>query len=288
MKVAFLGMGIMGAPMAANLARAGHDVTTWNRSPGKGVLGAIAAESAADAVREAEVVWICVSDTKAVEEVLFGGRGVSEAVQPGAIIADSSTISPFASARFSAKLRQRNVEYVDVPVTGSKSGAQNGQLIFIAGGDEATLARLEPLFSAMGKQVIRVGAQSMGLAAKLAMNLQIGMIYEGLAEGMVLARKLGVDPQVLSSLIMASMLKSGVAEYKLPAILARDFSPNFPLRLMHKDIHLMLDAARDAGVELPGTEAVERIYAECAQAGHANDDYAATLTVLEKRAGIKS
>ncbi len=288
MRIAFLGLGIMGAPMAANLVKAGHEVTTWNRSAGKTVTGARSAAKAADAVHDAEVVWICISDTKAVEDVLFGSGSVANAVKPGAIIADSSTISPFASQRFAQQMKAKNVEFVDVPVTGSKTGAEAGQLIFIAGGDEAALAKLQPLFDAMGKTMIRAGDQGKGLAAKLAMNLNIGLIYEGLAEGMVLARKLGVEPQKLGELIMASMLRSGVAEYKLPAIYSHDFKANFPLRLMHKDIHLMLDAAKESGVRLPGTETIAKIYEECANSGHADDDYSATITVLEKMAGLSS
>jgi 3-hydroxyisobutyrate dehydrogenase-like beta-hydroxyacid dehydrogenase len=286
MRIAFLGLGIMGAPMAANLAKAGHDVTTWNRSAGKSVSGTKPARTASEAVLNAEVVWICVADTKAVEDVLFGSGKVAESVEPGTIIADSSTILPSASQRFGRQLKAKGVEFVDVPVTGSKLGAESGQLIFIAGGDEAVLAKLKPLFDVMGKQMVHVGDQGKGLAAKIAMNLNIGLIYEGLAEGMVLARKLGVEPEKLRELIMASMLRSGVAEYKLPAMIAHDFRPNFPLRLMHKDMHLMLEAAKEAGVKLPGTETIEKIYAECAQNGHGDDDYAATLTVLEKMAGL--
>ena len=285
MKVAFLGLGIMGSGMAANLVKAGHEVTTWARS-GKSIAGAEARRTPADAVRDAEVVWICVSDTSAVEEVLFGNNGVGDGIQANAIVADSSTISPFKSKEFAERLRARGVRFVDVPVTGSKIGAESGQLIFIAGGPADTLGRLQPLFDVMGKKVVHVGEQGQGLAAKLAMNLNIGLIYEGLAEGMVLARKLGVDPEKLQELIMASMLRSGVAEYKIPAMLSRDFSPNFPLRLMLKDIKLMLEAAEQARVDLPGTKTVAKIYEECANSGHADDDYAATVTVLEKRAGL--
>lgn len=285
MKVAFLGLGIMGSGMAANLVKAGHEVTTWTRS-GKSVQGASSAPTPAAASQDAEVIWICVSDTAAVEQVLFGEQGVSGSAKRGTIVADSSTISPFRSKEFASRLAQKGIEFVDVPVTGSKVGAESGQLIFIAGGEEQTLAKLQPLFEAMGKKLVRVGEQGQGLAAKLAMNLNIGLIYEGLAEGMVLARKLGVHPEKLQELIMASMLRSGVAEYKLPTMLEGDYSPNFPLRLMLKDIRLMLEAAEQAEVDLPGTKTIASIYEECAKAGHADDDYAATVTVLEKRAGL--
>src|ERR1700746_2563839 len=146
MRVAFLGLGIMGHGMAANLVKAGHEVTTWNRTPGKTVEGARSADSPADAARDAEVVWICVSDTKAVESVLFGPQGVEASAMQGMTVVDSSTISPSAERNFAERLAAKGVTYVDAPVTGSKIAAEAGSLIFMAGGDEAVLARLDPLF----------------------------------------------------------------------------------------------------------------------------------------------
>ncbi len=287
MRVAFLGMGIMGRPMAANLVKAGHEVTTWNRTPGKEVEGARSASSPADAARGAEVVWMCVSDTKAVEGLLFGPGGVEEAIAEGMVVVDSSTISPSATRRFADRLKTRGADYVDAPMTGSKIAAENGSLIFMAGGDEAVLARLQPFFQAMGKQVFHMGETSKGQATKLIMNLQIALIYEGFAEALTLGAKLGVDISRLLPLVQASMVRSGVVDYKAPFVLKRDFSPNFPLHLMLKDIHLALDAARESRVRLPGLEAVEEVYDLAAEEGQKNLDYAATLTLLEKWAGVE-
>jgi 3-hydroxyisobutyrate dehydrogenase-like beta-hydroxyacid dehydrogenase len=287
MRVAFLGLGIMGRPMAANLVKAGNEVAVWNRTSGKTVEGARTAESPADAANGAEVVWMCVSDTSAVEAVLFGTHGVEESIPSGAIVVDSSTISPSAEYQFAQRLKAKGVDYVDAPVTGSKVAAEAGSLIFMAGGDEAVLAKLEPLFSAMGKQVFRMGETSKGQAAKLVMNLQIALIYEGFAEALTLATKLGVNVDKLLPLIQASMVKSGVVEYKAPFILKRDFTPNFPLRLMLKDIHLALAAAKESRVKLPALETVEEIYEMAAEEGHEDLDYAATLTLLEKWAGVE-
>jgi 3-hydroxyisobutyrate dehydrogenase-like beta-hydroxyacid dehydrogenase len=289
MRVAFLGMGIMGRPMAANLVKAGHEVSIWNRTPGtdKDVEGARWASTPADAARGVEVVWMCVSDTKAVETVLFGPSGVEEALAEGMIIADSSTISPSATLRFADRVKARGVQYVDAPVTGSKIAAESGQLIFMAGGEESALAALAPLFQAMGKQVFPMGESGKGQATKLAMNLQIALIFEGFAEAITLATKLGVDIGRLLPLVQASMVRSGVVDYKAPFIMKRDFSPNFPLRLMLKDIHLTLDAAKEARVRLPGLEAVEEVYDLAAEEGHQDLDYAATLTLLEKWAGVE-
>jgi 3-hydroxyisobutyrate dehydrogenase-like beta-hydroxyacid dehydrogenase len=287
MQIAFLGLGIMGRPMATNLAKAGHQVTVWTRSADKNVEGAQQANSPAAAAAGAEVIWTCVSDTKAVESILFGPQGVNEVLTAGQIFVDSSTISPSATKQFAARVRAKGAQYVDAPVTGSKVGAENGTLIFIVGGEESAIEKLKPLFAAMGKKFCRMGETSKGQVAKLAMNLQIALIYEGFAEGLTLAAKLGVDAQTLIPLIEASMIRSGVTDYKAPFVLNRDFSPNFPLRLMRKDIRLALESAKEARVKLPGLETVEEVYDLATEEGHENDDYAATLMLLEKWAGIE-
>jgi 3-hydroxyisobutyrate dehydrogenase-like beta-hydroxyacid dehydrogenase len=287
MRVAFLGLGIMGHAMATNLVKAGHEVTVWNRTPGKLVEGAGMAPTPAAAAQGAEVIWLCVSDTAAVEKILFGPDGVEQSLADGTIIADSSTISPSATLKFAERVRVKGTAYVDAPMTGSKIGAANGTLIFMVGGDEATIERLNPLFAAMGKKIFRMGETGKGQATKLAMNLQIALIFEGFAEALTLATKLGVDPKQLVSLIEATMVRSGVVEYKAPFVLQRDFTPNFPLRLMHKDIRLTLEAAKEARVKLPALETVEEIYALATEEGHQDLDYAATLTLLEKWAGVQ-
>jgi 3-hydroxyisobutyrate dehydrogenase-like beta-hydroxyacid dehydrogenase len=288
MRVAFLGLGIMGRPMAANLVKAGHEVSVWNRSAGKQVDGARVAVSPAEAARGAEVVWMCVSDTAAVERILFSADGVESVLAPGMIIADSSTIAPSATRKFAERVRARGADYVDAPMTGSKVAAESGQLIFITGGEEATLARLEPLFNAMGKKVLHMGPTGHGQSAKLGGNLMIALMFEGFAEALTLTSKLGVPRERFLELVNASMIRSGVSDYKAPFVLRHDFSPNFPLRLMHKDIHLALDAAREARVKLPGLETVEEIYEVATEEGSADLDYAATIALLEKWAGIES
>ncbi len=284
MRVAFLGLGIMGHAMATNLVKAGHEVTVWNRSKGKDVAEATSAPTPREAARNAEVVWMCVSDTAAAESVLLGKDGVIARVSSGATVVDSSTIAPSATVRFAAEFQKKGVEFIDAPVTGSKIGAREGTLIFMVGGRQETIDRLQPLFMAMGKNVVRMGDVGKGEAAKLAMNLQIAMIYEGFAEALTLATRLGVDQQALFALIQASMVRSGVVDYKLPFVQKRDFSPNFPLYLMHKDIRLALEAARESGVQLPGLESVARIYDRAQDAGRDRLDYASTLIDVEELA----
>jgi len=287
MHVAFLGLGIMGRPMATNLVKAGHEVTVWNRTPGRDVDGAARASTPAEAVKDKEAVWVCVSDTMAVQQVLFGTQGAAEGLSSGTIVVDSSTIAPSASLGIMEGLQERGCEFLDAPMTGSKVAAESGQLIFMVGGNPANIERTEPLFRAMGKQVIHMGDNGKGLVAKLAQNMNIVFIYEGLCESLTLAKKLGVPPEKMFELIQASMIRSGVAEYKQPFILNQDFSPNFPLRLMHKDIHLMLDTGKDSGVDLPGLKKIDEIYEEAKAAGLDEMDYAATITLLEERAGLR-
>jgi 3-hydroxyisobutyrate dehydrogenase-like beta-hydroxyacid dehydrogenase len=280
MKVAFLGLGIMGNAMAHNLVKAANTVAVWNRTP-KNIDGARTSSSPADAAGDAEVVWMCVSDTAAVERLLFAADGVASAIKPGSIVVDSSTISPAATRDFAAKLRAQGADYVDAPVTGSKIGAESAQLIFIAGGKPETLAKLQPLFSAMGKKVVHMGETGLGQSAKLAMNLQIAMIYEGFAEALTLAKCLGVQPEKLIELIQASMVRSGVIDYKAPFVLQRDWTPNFPMRLMEKDLKLVKEAAAQQKLTLPGLESVRSVYEKARAAGKSDLDYAATLDVIE-------
>jgi len=287
MRVAFLGLGIMGQSMATNLVKAGHEVTAWNRTPGKQVEGARVASSPAEAAQGVEGVWMAVSDTAAVESVLFGSDGVESSLTEGMIVVDSSTISPSATRKFAERIAKKGAQYVDSPMTGSKAGAESGTLLFIVGGEEQAIERLKPLYAAMGKKIFRMGEVGKGQSAKLVMNLQIALIYEGFAEALTLAAKLGVDAEKLIPLVNASMVKSGVVEYKAPFVLGRDFSANFPLRLMRKDIRLALDAAKEVRVKLPGLETVEEIYEMAIEDGHADLDYAATLLLLEKWAGVE-
>jgi 3-hydroxyisobutyrate dehydrogenase-like beta-hydroxyacid dehydrogenase len=270
----------MGRPMAANLVKAGHEVTVWNRTP-KQVEGARTAATPAEAAKGADVVWMCVADTKAVETVLFGANGVESVLRPGIIVVDSSTIAPRSTREFAARVRGKGAEFVDAPVTGSKIGAENAQLLFIVGGPEKTVAALNPLFSVLGKKVIRVGETGAGESAKIGMNLMIASIFEGFAEALALTGKLGVPPEILVELIQNSMIRSGVSDYKASFVLKNDWSPNFPLRLMLKDLRLMLDAAKQEGIELPATREIEKVYEKAVAAGHADDDYAATVETVK-------
>jgi 3-hydroxyisobutyrate dehydrogenase-like beta-hydroxyacid dehydrogenase len=279
-KIAYLGLGIMGRPMATNLVKAGHELTVWNRTP-KSMEGARTAATPAEAAKDAEVVWMCVADTKAVERVLFGADGVEAVLRPGMTVVDSSTIAPRASRQFAERVRAKGADFVDAPVTGSKLGAESGQLLFIVGGPEKTVAALQPLFMAMGKKMIRVGENGAGESAKIGMNLMAAAIFEGFAEALALTGKLGVPAEKMVELIESAMIRSGVTDYKAKFVLEQDWSPNFPLRLMLKDIHLMLEAAAQEKVQLPALKEIEKVYQKAVESGHADDDYAVTVETVK-------
>ena len=201
MKIAYLGLGIMGRPMASNLIKAGHEVTVWNRTP-KNLDGARTAATAAEAARDAEVVWMCVADTKAVESVLFGPEGVEASLRPGLTVVDSSTISPKATREFAARVRAKGAEFVDAPVTGFKNWRRERRNWCSSwAGRRRRCTSLEPLFMAMGKKVIHVGETGAGESAKIGMNLMIASIFEGFAEALALTGKLGVPAEKLVELI---------------------------------------------------------------------------------------
>lgn len=282
MKIAFLGLGIMGRPMAANLAKAGNEVTVWNRTP-KDLPGVRVAKTPAEAAEGADVVWMCVADTAAVERVLFAPDGVEGKLRPGMIVVDSSTISPVETLKFAERVRAKGGDYVDAPITGSKIGAESAQLIFMVGAADATLERLQPLFRQMGKNVVHMGEVGKGQAAKIALNLQIAMIFEGFAEGFALATRLGVNPEKFVHLVSNTMVRSGVVDYKAPFVLKRDYSANFPLRLMRKDLRLVQDAAGSMGLQLPGLRSVLEVYEKADKAGYADLDYAATIALLDSK-----
>jgi 3-hydroxyisobutyrate dehydrogenase-like beta-hydroxyacid dehydrogenase len=282
MKIAFLGLGIMGKPMAANLAKAGNEVTVWNRTP-KSVEGAKTASTPAEAAEGANVVWMCVADTAAVDRLLFGTNGVEGKLSKGMIVVDSSTISPVETLKFAERVRAKGADYVDAPITGSKVGAESAQLIFMVGASDETLKRLEPLFKVMGKKVVHMGDVGKGQASKISLNLQIAMIFQGFIEGFELASRLGVNPEKFVDLVQSTMVRSGVVDYKAPFVLRRDYSPNFPLRLMRKDLHLVNDASKAIDLHLPGLESVLAVYEEAQKAGYGDQDYAATLALLEKK-----
>jgi 3-hydroxyisobutyrate dehydrogenase-like beta-hydroxyacid dehydrogenase len=289
--IGFIGLGIMGQPMALNLVRAGFPATVFNRTRSKAEplerAGAQVASTPAEAARDAEVIVTIVSDTAAVEEVICGKSGVLETIRPGAVLIDSSTISPTVSRKLANQLAGKGASMLDAPVTGSKHGAEKGELTFMIGGERQVLERVMPVLRVLGKRHVYCGQQGLGLAAKLAMNCILATTLEIFAEGFVMATKAGVRPETLLEIMQSSLARSAIADFKAPFVLRGDFTPYFPLKLMHKDLELAMEAAYAQNVPMPAAAAVKEVYGGAKALGKGDLDYVAVITFLEELAGVQ-
>jgi len=288
--IGFIGLGIMGHPMALNLVKAGYKVTVFNRTRSKAEplekSGALVAATPAEAARLADVVMIIVSDTAAVEEVVLGKGGILETLRSGAIVIDSSTVSPALSRKLACHAAGKGASWLDAPVTGSKHGAERGELTFMIGGDRETLDRALPVLQVLGKKHIYCGAHGSGLSAKLAQNAIQATMVEVFCEGFVLATKAGVHPQTMFEIIQSSMARAALTDFKAPFIFKGDFTPYFPLKLMHKDLELAMETAYAQNVPMPAAAAVKEDYGTAKAEGKGDLDYAAVISFLEDVAGV--
>jgi 3-hydroxyisobutyrate dehydrogenase-like beta-hydroxyacid dehydrogenase len=289
--IGFIGLGIMGQPMAVNLLKAGYKLAAFNRTRSKAEslekAGAVIAATPAEAARNADVVMSIVSDNAAVEEVILGKGGALETVRPGAVLIDSSTISPAVSRKLACHAAGKGAQMLDAPVTGSKHGAEKGELTFMIGGDRATMDQVMPVLKVVGKKHIYCGSHGSGLAAKLAQNAIQATMVEVFCEGFVLAAKAGVPPRTMLEIIQSSMARATLTDFKAPFIFKGDFTPYFPLKLMHKDLELAMEAAYAQGVPMPTAAAVKEVYGAAKATGKGDQDYAAVITFLEEIAGVQ-
>jgi len=289
--IGFIGLGIMGQPMALNLVKAGYKVTAYNRTTTKTVplerAGADVASTPAEAAKDADVVILIVSDTAAVEEVVAGKEGVFETLRAGAVVIDSSTISPTVSRKLACMAAGKGAGWLDAPVTGSKHGAEKGELTFMIGGDREALERVMPVLKVLGKKHIYCGQHGLGLAAKLAMNSILATTIAVFAEGFLMGTKAGVSPQTLLEIMQWSLARAAIVDFKAPFIFKGDFTPYFPLKLMHKDLELAMETAYAQNVPMPTTAAVKEVYGSAKAQGKGDLDYAAVVTFLEEVAGVK-
>ena len=282
----------MGYPMARNLLRAGHEVALWSHtsSKAKELAGAEKGEFAAtpkEAAHHAECIFLCVGTTAMARQVILGEDGVIAGAKAGTIVADASTISPSGSRQIGAELAKRGVHYLDIPCTGSTPGANAGTLTFMAGGDQALLDKIRPWMEPMGKRIYYCGGAGMGLQAKLSQNLILSNILQAFNEGMILATKAGVDPKLMLEILSNSAAKSGLIEFKAPYVFNRDFSPQFSVKWMDKDIGLMLESGQELNVPLPLTGLTRQIFQAAIAQGHADEDICSTIKVLESIVGIE-
>lgn len=290
MKIGFIGTGLMGSGMARSLIRKGHQVRIYNRTRAKAEevakVGGEVAATPAEAARDAEVVVTMLADPAALLGVMEGPDGVLATIKPGAVLIDSSTVSPPTTRKVLALLKAKGADMLDAPVFGSKNEAEKGELGFIVGGKPEVLARVQDVLDCMGR-TNHVGDNGLGAHAKLVVNLVIAGTLQAFNESMVLAAKAGLDPDAMLKIILSSRARSGIIEMKAPQILKRDFSPFFPLQLMAKDMRLVLESATSLGVKLPFATSLSGIYENCLSAGLAGEDFAATIKPLEKQAALE-
>jgi 3-hydroxyisobutyrate dehydrogenase-like beta-hydroxyacid dehydrogenase len=287
--VGLIGLGLMGKPMGRNLLKAGFPLVVWNRTAARAEElvseGAKLAPNPRDTAVAADVLISIVSDPPALEEVLWGTHGAMEGLRRGSIYMYSSTISPELARRVAAACGERGVDFLDAPVTGGDWGAKKGELVFMIGGKAEVLERVKPVLEVLGKKFFLLGPNGAGQTVKLAMNLILALEVEALAEALALATSGGVAGEKLVEVMQSSMARAGVLDVKAPLMLKHEFAASFPLRLMHKDMRLALELARQQGVNLPAAAAAYATYSAVKDASKDDPDYSAVARFWSKAAG---
>jgi 3-hydroxyisobutyrate dehydrogenase-like beta-hydroxyacid dehydrogenase len=291
-KLGFLGLGIMGYPMARHLLHAGHEVALWSNTSakarelakeGKGT----ACASPKEAAERSDFVFYCVGDSAMSRSVALGNDGLIEGARKGTIVADCSTISPTVSRELHAGFSARGVDFLDAPCTGSKPGAEKATLTFMVGGDKSVFERAKPYFEIMGKLFYFCGGPGAGLQAKLTQNLILANLFQGFAEGMVLAVKGGIAPDLMLEILDNSAAKSGLISFKAPYVLAGDFQTMFSTKWLHKDVGMALESAKSLDVPMPATALTEQMLRAAIAKGWGEDDFCSAIRVLEEWASVE-
>ncbi len=289
-RVAFLGLGTMGSAMAANLARAGFPLIVWNRTPGReAALAELDVETAdhpADAAGRADVIVLCVSDTPDVEGVLFGPDGVIHGARAGSLVIDCSTIAPSGSWDFAARLRERGVAMVDAPVSGGSEGARDATLTIFVGGAEDDVARARPILGALGRTITHVGPIGAGQAVKAVNQVILAGTYLGVAEGIVLAIKAGLDVEQVVGALGGGAAQSWVLANRSGRMLDNDYPLGFKVALHRKDLTIALQLADQLGASLPITALAAALESGLVARGHGDDDVSALARAIRGLSGL--
>ena len=292
MRVGFVGLGTMGGAMAANAARAGFEVTAWNRTPGRAAeladLGVSMAERPSAVAAASEIVITIVSDTPDVEAVLFGPDGVADGAAAGSLVVDMSTISPSATRGFSQRLAQTDVAMLDAPVSGGSEGAKKGTLSIFVGGEAADLERARPVLESLGTTITHVGPIGAGQAVKAVNQVILAGTYLGVAEGVVLALKSGLDVEQVVAALSGGAAQSWVLTNRSGRMLENDYPLGFKVALHRKDLGIALSMARELGASLPVSALCEAIEAGLIGQGHADDDMSAVARSIRGLSGLES
>jgi 2-hydroxy-3-oxopropionate reductase len=290
LKLGFIGLGTMGAPMAGHLIKAGHElfVHTIGKLPAN-IAGSSAAVSASarDVAERAEIVFIMVPDTPDVEKVLFAENGLAAGLSKGKIVVDMSSISPIATRDFARKINEAGCEYLDAPVSGGEVGAQNATLSIMVGGPQATFDRIRPLFELLGKNITRVGGNGDGQTAKVANQIIVALTIEAVGEALLLAARAGADPARVREALMGGFASSKILEVHGVRMIKRTFEPGFRIELHQKDLGLALGTARALGVSLPNTATAQELFNSCVAHGGKAWDHSAMVRALETLANFE-
>jgi 2-hydroxy-3-oxopropionate reductase len=284
MDIGFIGLGIMGAPMAGHLLAAGHRLHAHSRSGVPAALLGAAAKPCAHATevaRASDIVFLMLPDTPDVERVLFGADGVAAGLKPGATVVDMSSISPLATRGFAERITALGGDYVDAPVSGGEVGAKAASLTIMVGASEAGFARVQPLLALMGKNITHVGGHGAGQTTKVANQIIVALNIAAVAEALVFAAKAGADPAKVRQALMGGFAASRILEVHGERMLKRTFNPGFRIRLHQKDLALALQGARELGVALPGIAGVAQLMQSCSALGLAEQDHSALVQALE-------
>jgi 2-hydroxy-3-oxopropionate reductase len=289
-KVGFVGLGIMGRPMAAHLQAAGH--TLFLRDIGalpKELLdaGAVGCASGREVASQADIVITMVPDTPHVEAALFGRDGVAEGLSPGKVVVDMSSISPIATKDFARRINEHGCDYLDAPVSGGEVGAKEASLTIMVGGPEAAFARVKPLFDKMGRNVTHVGGNGDGQTTKVANQIIVALTIEAVGEALLFASKAGADPARVRQALMGGFASSRILEVHGQRMVDRKFDPGFRIELHQKDLNLALSSARALGVSLPNTATAQELFNSCVAHGGKAWDHSALVKALEKLANFE-
>jgi 3-hydroxyisobutyrate dehydrogenase len=288
MRVGFIGLGIMGAPMAGHLLDAGHELSVFNRTASKCrdlvARGAHVATSPAELARASEVIFICVSDTPDVEEVLFGVDGVAEGVTNGSVVVDCSTISADATQAFARHLERRGAAFLDAPLTGGDVGAQQGTLTFMVGGDTETLERVRPLLEVMGKRIMHMGPIGAGQRTKMVNQIVCALNVVAMAEGLHFAERCGMDLERVLEVISTGAAGSWALSNYAPRILKNDYAPGFPMHLQAKDLRICQEAISKMDLNLEGADLAHRLFAMACEQGLSDQGTQGLINLIRKLA----
>jgi 3-hydroxyisobutyrate dehydrogenase-like beta-hydroxyacid dehydrogenase len=284
--VGFIGLGLMGRPMAKNILKTGFPLTVWNRTPDKAAdlvaAGAKLAANPREVAAASDVLITIVSDPPALESVLFGDHGAMAALKKGSILVDSSTVSPDLARKVAAAAEKQGVKFLDAPVTGGTWGAEKGEIVFMIGGPEPVFQEVKPVLEAMGKKFFLLGPNGAGQTIKLAMNLLLALEVDAFAESLALVRAAGIQGDRLFEVMQSSMGRAPLLDLKGALMMKGEYPASFPLRLMHKDVRLALELAKGFGVDLPSGEAVYKTLSAVKASSKDDPDFAAVARFWAK------